>query len=198
MSFFFYIKKITARFNKKPSREPIKWSALYDETVIFNCKEPITNFQGDPSKIKVGSNSVINGELVINPYGGEIVIGENTFVGNNTRIQSDTSISIGSNVNISYNVSIVDNNAHEINMYERAATAKKMIQEGFHTITERGNIIGKPIIIEDYVWINFNVIILKGVRIGKGAIIGAGSVVTKDIPANCMAAGNPAKVIKHL
>lgn len=172
--------------------------ATYDDTVNFYGNNPVTNFQKDPSKIKIGSCSVINGELVVNTYGGEIIIGENTFIGANTRIQSDTSIHIGSNVQISYNVSIIDNNAHEIDMYERTATAKRMMHEGFDTITERGNIIGKSIVIEDYAWINFNVIILKGVTIGKGAIIGAGSVVTKDVPAGCMAAGNPARVIKQL
>lgn len=54
-----------------------------------------------------------------------------------------------------------------------------------------------PIIIEDEVWIGFGVIILSGVRVGKGAIIGAGSVVTKDIPAYAIVGGNPAKIIKY-
>ncbi len=53
-----------------------------------------------------------------------------------------------------------------------------------------------PIVIEDDVWIGTNVIILRNVKIGKGAIIGAGSVVTKDIPSYSIVAGNPAKVIK--
>jgi len=52
--------------------------------------------------------------------------------------------------------------------------------------------------IEDYVLFGYNVTVLKGVKIGKGAIIGAGSVVTNDIPEMCIAAGNPAKVIKKI
>ncbi|WRH68887.1 MAG: DapH/DapD/GlmU-related protein [Planktothrix sp. GU0601_MAG3] len=55
-----------------------------------------------------------------------------------------------------------------------------------------------PVIIEDHVWIGFNVAILEGVTIGKGAIIGASSVVTKDVEAFTVVAGNPAKVIKKL
>jgi acetyltransferase-like isoleucine patch superfamily enzyme len=55
----------------------------------------------------------------------------------------------------------------------------------------------QPIIIGNNVWIGTNVTVLKGVTIGDGAIIAAGSVVTKDVPANCMAAGVPAKVIKE-
>jgi acetyltransferase-like isoleucine patch superfamily enzyme len=60
--------------------------------------------------------------------------------------------------------------------------------------------IGVPleIIIEDNVWIGINVIVLKGVRIGTNSIIGAGSIVTKSIPANVVAAGNPCKVIKSI
>ena len=55
----------------------------------------------------------------------------------------------------------------------------------------------KPIIIEDDVWIGANSIILGGVKIGNGAIIGAGAVVTKDVPPRAIVAGNPAKLIKY-
>ena len=60
------------------------------------------------------------------------------------------------------------------------------------------NRIDKEIIIGDDVLIGTNCIVLKGVRIGARSIIGAGSIVTKDIPSDCIAAGNPAKVIKYL
>lgn len=55
-----------------------------------------------------------------------------------------------------------------------------------------------PVSIGDYTWIGLNCIILKGVRIGEGAVIGAGSVVTRDVPAFCLAAGSPAKVVRNL
>lgn len=60
------------------------------------------------------------------------------------------------------------------------------------------NRIDKEIIIEDDVLIGTNCIVLKGVHIGARSIIGAGSIVTKDIPSDCIAAGNPAIVIKNL
>lgn len=56
----------------------------------------------------------------------------------------------------------------------------------------------KEIIIDNNVWIGYSCIILKGVHIGKNSIIGAGSIVTKDIPENSLAAGNPCKVIKSI
>lgn len=55
-----------------------------------------------------------------------------------------------------------------------------------------------PIVVEDDVWVGAHSIILKGVTIGARSIIGAGSVVTKSIPADCVAAGNPCRVIKNL
>lgn len=58
--------------------------------------------------------------------------------------------------------------------------------------------IDKPIIIEDNVWLGYGVKVLKGVHIGKNTIIGAGSIVVKDIPANVIAAGNPCKIIKSI
>jgi acetyltransferase-like isoleucine patch superfamily enzyme len=56
----------------------------------------------------------------------------------------------------------------------------------------------EPVIIEDRVWIGSKVVILPGVRIGSRAVIGAGSIVTKDVPPRCVAAGNPARVIRRL
>jgi len=59
-------------------------------------------------------------------------------------------------------------------------------------------VVEKSVIIEDDIWLGYGVIVLKGVTIGRNSFIGAGSVVSKDIPANVIAAGNPCKVIKLL
>lgn len=64
-----------------------------------------------------------------------------------------------------------------------------MCQQGFQET--------KPVVIEDDVWIGANVIILRGVHVNKGAIIGAGSIVTKDVPGYAIVAGNPAKTIRY-
>jgi len=67
-----------------------------------------------------------------------------------------------------------------------------------HKIWDNETIIAKPVYIGRNVWITTRCIILPGVRIGDNSVIGAGSVVTKNIPANCLAAGNPAKVVRRL
>jgi maltose O-acetyltransferase len=73
-----------------------------------------------------------------------------------------------------------------------------MIITSAHDPKDFSTVIAKPIHIGKKVWITSRCIILGGVTIGDNSIIGAGSVVTKDIPANCLAAGNPARVIKYL
>ena len=89
-------------------------------------------------------------------------------------------VSIGDKVYISENVTIRDSDNH------------MLIYEG-----RTNNVTTAPIVIGNNVWIGMNCTILKGVTIGDGVVIAAGAVVTRDIPAGCLAAGCPAKVIKE-
>ncbi len=93
-------------------------------------------------------------------------------------------ISIGHNVAIGANSTIADTDFHPLAFRQRDLTP------------ENGQTA--PIIIEDNVFIGMNCLILKGVTLGQGCVIGAGSVVTKSVPPNVIAAGNPAKIIKDL
>lgn len=102
-----------------------------------------------------------------------------SYLNTNSVINCFNYIEIGYHTYISDNVSIQDSDNHYIKY------------EGI----ERPNTLS--IIIGDYVWIAKNAIILKGVTIGNGAIIAAGSIVTKNVPERCLVAGNPAKVIKE-
>jgi acetyltransferase-like isoleucine patch superfamily enzyme len=86
-------------------------------------------------------------------------------------------ITIGDNVRVGANVTIIDGDAHQDD--PRAGK-------------------NKDIVIEDNVWLGMNVVVLKGVTIGRNSLIGAGSIVTKDIPANVVAAGNPCRIVKQL
>jgi len=58
--------------------------------------------------------------------------------------------------------------------------------------------VAKPIVIEDNVWIGYGAILLPGVKIGRNAVVGAGAVVSRNVPANTIVAGNPARVIREI
>lgn len=112
-----------------------------------------------------------------------LAIGNNVGM-SSTRIRVHESVTIGDNVKIGGCVLITDTNGHPMNY-----VARRSSNEGTKSA---------PVVIEDDVWVGAHCIILKGVTIGARSIIGAGSVVTKCIPADCVAAGNPCKVIKSL
>lgn len=164
---------------------------------IFYRESEIDNLQNNPFQIQIEKNTHIRGKLLVFSYGGKITIGENSYLGKDSNIWSAKEIIIGNNVLISHNVNIVDTNSHEIDHLERADSFNKMVRIG-HPSQNIYNVPSDRIIIEDYVWISFNVTILKGVKIGKGAIIAAGSVVTKDVEPFTMIGGNTAKLLKRL
>ena len=143
----------------------------------------------DKSTIKIGAGSSFNSSIVTNPIGinhrclittmkegAEIIIGEGCgFSG--VSITSFKSVTIGNNVRIGANCVIMDGD--------------------FHLDDPRVS-VPKPVKICDNVWLGYGVIVMKGVTIGENTVIGVNSVVTKDIPANVVAAGNPCKVIKNI
>lgn len=184
-------KKLNKALIQKCNSQVVKGkkTRFYEEAIVHN-------FQDNPDKIKIGSNTHIRGRLLLFKYGGEISVGDNCFIGEGTRLWSGEKIFIGNNVLISHNVNIVDTNSHEIDSVERAKRYQELISEG-HWET-KGSIITKPIYINDNAWISFNATILKGVTIGEGAIVAAGSVVTKDVPSWSMVAGNPAEVVRNI
>jgi acetyltransferase-like isoleucine patch superfamily enzyme len=110
--------------------------------------------------------------------GGRISLGDYCLVSPGVRISAEQSIEIGDNVMLAANVYISDSDWHGI--YNRIRPFR----------------CAKPVVIENNVWLGERVIVNKGVTIGENSVVGAGSVVTKDIPANTVAAGNPARVIK--
>ena len=107
----------------------------------------------------------------------EITIGEKSTIGDRTEIHCGNKVVIGREVAISWDVIILESDYHTAG---------------------GGDATSQPIIIEDYVWIGTRSIILKGITIGRNSVIGAGSVVTKSIPPNSIAAGNPARIIRTI
>lgn len=156
----------------------------------------IKNKQIDPRMISVGANSIVDGELLVFSKAGKISIGNYCYIGEGSRIWSFDSVTIGNRVLISHNVNIHDSNSHSISSSERHAEFKEMVDN--EIIRKEFNITRGAIILEDDVWVGFNSIIFKGVTIGRGAIIAAGSVITKDVAAYTLVGGNPAQVIRNL
>lgn len=146
-------------------------------------------FRATGSEIKVGKDCIFNSSSYTNHIGlnhrciittmsssARIVIGNGTGM-SSTSITSWEAVEIGDNVRIGANCIIMDGD--------------------FHLDDPR---VHQPrrIKIEDNVWLGANVVVMKGVSIGENSIIGCGSIVTKDVPPNCIAAGNPCKMIKLL
>ena len=113
--------------------------------------------------------------------GNTVSIGEGTYINSNLTLVDDYQIEIGKEVLITPNVTITTTN-HPVHYKARL----------------HGEMYCKKVVIEDYAWIGSQVVILPGVTIGKGAIIRAGSVVTKDIPPMTIAVGVPCKVIRQI
>lgn len=148
---------------------------------------------GDRRRIRVGANSVMRGELFTFAHGGTIDIGSWCFVGQDSYIWSASSVRIGDRVLISHGVNIHDTNGHPIDAKDRHLQYQAIATSG-HPV-DIATISSKPIVIEDDVWIGFGCVILKGVTIGARTIIGAGSVVLEDVPADSRVGGNPARAL---
>ncbi|MGA4516245.1 acyltransferase [Solibacillus silvestris] len=154
--------------------------------IIFNSKG---------AKLEIGSNVTINSSFLSNLVGlhqRTIIItrtpGAKIKIGNNVGISGATiyardCINIGNNTLIGGNTKIIDNDFHSVD-----PDIRRIAPHEFMGV--------KSIDIGENVFIGCNSIILKGTKIGDNSVIGAGSVVIGNIPENCIAAGNPAKVIR--
>jgi acetyltransferase-like isoleucine patch superfamily enzyme len=156
----------------------------------------IRNALGDSDKIVIGEHSHVRGELMIFGHGGEISIGEWCYVGVDTRIWSAASIEIGDRVLISHSVNIIDNLTHPFRAAERHEQAKQMFAS--RQLPRKNSLDEKPIKIGADAWIGACAMVLRGVTVGEGGIVAAGAVVTKDVPAYSIVAGNPAVVVREL
>jgi acetyltransferase-like isoleucine patch superfamily enzyme len=154
----------------------------------------VYNFSNDVNNINVGSNCHISGLLMVYSYGGFISVGDNCSLSPNSRIISTKRIEIGNRVLIAHNVNIIDNISHPID----AALRHEDFINSYTVGMKEYDLKAAPIVIEDDVWIGYNTSILKGVRIGTGAIIGSGSTVTKDVKPWTVNVGNPLRCIREL
>lgn len=179
---------------------------LYDVDYGKNMKvfNSIYLKKAKKSKLVIGDNfEFLSGG--VNPLGrnimgcfnlpfptSQIIIGDDTGI-NSSCLKAKDSISIGNRVKIGANCVLIDTDSHNLDYLIR--NSRTMVgQYTKDSITASS----APIIIEDDVLVGTQCIILKGVTIGARSIIAAGSIVTKSIPSDCIAGGNPAKIIRRL
>lgn len=135
--------------------------------------------------ILVNGDLIINGDLmiadvaiVVHPN-ARLVIGKKCLMNEETFLECELSIVIGDNVLIGRNVTIRDGDGHDHG--DASGNRERCL----------------PVVIGNSVWIGSNAMIQKGVHIGDGSIVAAGAIVTRDVPAKCLVAGVPAKVVKY-
>jgi maltose O-acetyltransferase len=137
------------------------------------------NCFGDGAGYRLGSGEI--SLYTANPN-ASITIGDRNFFNNNISIGAAEKVVIGNDCLFGGLVSISDCDFHDVQPTMRRCS------QG----------LKRPVTIEDNVWVGYGSVILKGVTIGTNSVVGAMSVVTKSIPANCIAAGNPARIIRSL
>lgn len=139
-------------------------------------------------RFRVAGTATVGAHFVVEGYDAKVsikvapdarlVIGDDVFLNGGVSIEAWREVRIGSNVLMAPYASIIDDDRHEA-----AAGSRR----------DKG-----PVVVGDNVWLGRNVAVLPGVRIGDGSVVGANSVVSRDIPAGCFAAGAPARVIRNL
>ena len=164
------IKKIRKYFEKKRYTSNFKkrWREKNPDTEVF----PVNIFDFPIEKVKVGKFSY--GSIAVESWGSE-----------------EERLEIGNFVSIAEGVKFLLGGNHEIDTFTTFPFKVKFFGEKMEAKT-KGSII-----VKDDVWIGTNSLILSGVVIGQGAIVGAGSVVTKDVPPYAVVGGNPARVLKY-
>lgn len=190
------IQGVDIMTEKEKVRQGLHYNPNYDEELILErtrAKDLCYEYnQILPSNIKQRENKIrelLGGTkekfLIEQPfycdYGYNIQIGENFYANHNCVILDGAKVTFGNNVFIAPNCGFYTA-GHPIEVDKR--------NEGIE--------YAKPITIHDNVWIGGNVVVLPGVTIGRNSVIGAGSIVTKDIPENVIAVGNPCKVLRKI
>jgi maltose O-acetyltransferase len=168
----------------------LKKKAIIGKNFLFNKNSEILS--DDKENINISNNVMMFGKLVSSGK-GVISLGEFTNIREGCKIFCSKSVTIGDYVIFADNVIISDTNHHPVHPSDRI----KMIKSGWSSdFWKWKHAESSPIIIGSNVWLGQYSRVLKGVEIGENSIVGSNSIVTKNVPPNCIVAGNPAKIVK--
>ena len=182
---------ISAHKIMKVIKEPHLAVALFNAQLRMRCRTSVplsvrlkgkVCIRGD-GRLVLGNGITLIGNVVpiefVSHKGACITIGDHTFINYGSSISARERVAIGRHCLLGHYTLILDNNEHDLHQHRMLPPSE-------------------PVVIEVHVWIGSRVCILPGVRIGHHSAIGAGSVVTSNIPAHCLAAGNPARVVRNI
>jgi acetyltransferase-like isoleucine patch superfamily enzyme len=157
----------------------LRQRVTHGRLVVFHRRSPYFRGRGELSlgaRVRVRSHPT-KVTLAVGD-GGRLSIGDRAFLNHGVTIHAERSVTIGCDVRLADCVAVWDTD--------------------FHPVEEGADVRVAPVVIEDNAWVGRNAIVLPGVTIGRSAVVAAGAVVTADVPANTLVAGNPARVIREL
>jgi len=172
---------------------PLPSNARVGENTIVTADYAFKRFRArQPDALLIGANCTMDGVHFAVGENGRISVGDFCYF-TNAVLLCELELQFGNYVVIGWNTTIADTDFHPLSPAERIADAFACspLSQG----RPRPEIAKKPVVIEDDVWIGPNATILKGVRIGAGAWIEAGSLVTRDVPPCSRVLGNPAQIV---
>jgi galactoside O-acetyltransferase len=155
----------------------------------------------DRHYVEIGARCFLNAQIIFESKDGVVKMGDRVYIGG-CLIICRNMVTIGDDVTIAWGVTIYDHNSNSLDWRQRAKVTNHFYETyGTASCYEEldwTGVASAPIVIEDKVWIGMDVVLLKGVRIGEGAVVGARSVVTHDVEPYTVVAGNPAVVVKRI
>jgi acetyltransferase-like isoleucine patch superfamily enzyme len=201
-----FIRNLLKRFDEDASAgrrsvdDPAaRWSRLLEGRCSIGAGTRIGAAQltvRNPSgcRLSIGADSNIEAVIVLEAQRAEVRIGSRCHLGGGAIVDAACGIEIGDDVLIAFEVLIMDHDSHALRFDHR----RHDVQNWMNATKDWTHVTRRPVHIGDKAWLGARTIVLKGVTIGEGSVTGAGSVVTRDVPAWTMVAGNPARIIRRL
>ncbi len=171
-------------------------NVVSDPTAYVGTSYSFVRFRSEePVGLRIGRAATL-GDLTILDVGprGRVVIGDYALV-NGALILCDSEVTIGDYALIGWDVVLMDTYRMPFDVGQRRRALEQVARERPRRLA--ADVPAQPIRIARNVWIGFEACVLPGVRIGEGAVVGARSVVTEDVPPGAVVAGNPARVVRY-